>query len=36
MKKYCAIWLKLGDAEIRQLYLDKTIVRDPLLERENP
>jgi crotonobetainyl-CoA:carnitine CoA-transferase CaiB-like acyl-CoA transferase len=28
--------LKLGDAEIRQLYLDKTIVRDPLLERENP
>jgi CoA:oxalate CoA-transferase len=28
--------LKLGDAEIRQLYLDKTIVRDPLLELENP
>jgi len=27
--------LKLSDAEIRQLYLDKTIVRDPLLEREN-
>lgn len=26
--------LKLGDAEIRQLYLDKTIVRDPLLERK--
>jgi CoA:oxalate CoA-transferase len=28
--------LKLGDAEIRQLYLDKTVVHDPLLERENP
>jgi crotonobetainyl-CoA:carnitine CoA-transferase CaiB-like acyl-CoA transferase len=26
--------LKLSDADIRQLYLDKTIVRDPLLERE--
>jgi crotonobetainyl-CoA:carnitine CoA-transferase CaiB-like acyl-CoA transferase len=27
--------LRLSDAEIRQLYLDKTIVRDPLLEGEN-
>src|SRR5262249_11364353 len=27
--------LKLSKAEIRQLYLDKTIVRDPLLERRN-
>jgi CoA:oxalate CoA-transferase len=26
--------LGLGDAEIRQLYLDKTIVRDPLLDAE--
>ena len=25
--------LKLSEADIRQLYLDKTIVRDPLLER---
>ena len=27
--------LKLSEADIRQLYLDKTIVRDPLLERED-
>jgi hypothetical protein len=25
--------LKLSEADIRQLYLDKTIVCDPLLER---
>jgi len=25
--------LKLSEADIRQLYLDKTIVRDPLLKR---
>jgi CoA:oxalate CoA-transferase len=27
--------LKLSEADIRQLYLDKTIVRDPLLDRGN-
>jgi CoA:oxalate CoA-transferase len=25
--------LNLNEADIRQLYLDKTIIRDPLLER---
>jgi len=25
--------LNLSEADIRQLYLDKTIVRDPLLKR---
>jgi len=28
--------LGLGEAEIRRLYLDKTIVRDPLLEAQTP
>jgi CoA:oxalate CoA-transferase len=27
--------LKLSEADIRQLYLDKTIIRDPLLDRGN-
>ena len=27
--------LKLSEADVRQLYLDRTIVRDPLLERDD-